>query len=75
MNPKEAPSASLRPEQLRQLVKEPRLVLLPHDEGLVLTKGVGSEGDEFGTPPRPHRPSRSLLPPRPILRRSDRLRR
>ncbi|CAE7682206.1 unnamed protein product, partial [Symbiodinium microadriaticum] len=53
VNPKEAPSASLRPEQLRQLVKEPRLVLFPHDEGLVLTKGVGSEGDEFGTPPRP----------------------
>ena len=53
VNSKEAPSASLRPEQLRQLVKEPRLVLLPHDEGLVLTKGVGNEGDEFGTPPRP----------------------
>ena len=53
MNSKEAPSARLRPEQLRQLVKEPRLVLLPHDEGLVLTKGVGNEGDEFGTPPRP----------------------
>ena len=34
-------------------MKEPRLVLLPHDEGLVLTKGAGSEGDEFGTPPRP----------------------
>ena len=53
VNSKEAPSASLRPEQLPQLVKEPRLVLLPHDEGLVLTKGAGSEGDEFGTPPRP----------------------
>ena len=34
-------------------MKEPRLVLLPHHEGLVLTKGVGGEGDEFGTPPRP----------------------
>ena len=62
MNPKEAPSASLRPEQLRQLVKEPRLVLLPHDEGLVLTKSAGSEGDEFGTPPRPPTISVSVAP-------------
>ena len=53
VNAKEAPSANLKPEQLRQLVKEPRLVLLPHDEGLVLTKATGGGGDEFGTPPRP----------------------
>ena len=53
VNAKEVPSANLRPEQLRQLVKEPRLVLLPHDEGLVLTKTAGGGGDEFGTPPRP----------------------
>ena len=36
---KDTPSANLRPEQLRQLVKEPRLVLLPHDEGPVPRSG------------------------------------
>ena len=62
VNSKEASAASLRPEQLRRLMKEPRLVLLPHDEGLVLTKGIGGEGDEFGTPPRPPSMSVSVAP-------------
>ena len=50
---KDSPASSLRPEQLRQLIKEPRLVLLPHDEGLILTSANGVTGEEFGTPPRP----------------------
>ena len=43
-------------------MKEPRLVLLPHDEGLVLTKATGGGGDEFGTPPRPPSISVSVAP-------------
>ena len=48
---KDTTSASLRPEQLRQLIKE--LVLLPPDEGLVLVGGSSGPGEDFGTPPRP----------------------